>query len=202
MADESESQTISTFLARVRRNPADQDAWGDFVNRYGPTIYSWCRKRGLQDADAQDVAQTVLVKLARKMRDFAYDPARSFRAWLKTITQHACCDFLEGRKRPDLGSGSAEVGALLDTVEGRRDLAQLLEEAFDRELLEEATARVRRRVAPRTWDAFRLTALEGLSGAAAAARLRMKAATVYVARSEVQKMLAEEVRRLEGPGSA
>ncbi len=50
----------------------------------------------------------------------------------------------------------------------------------------------------RTWDAFRLTALEGLSGAEAAGRLGMKVAAVYVARSEVQKRLRDEVRRLEG----
>ena len=75
MAGDSESRTSSTLLGRLRRDPTDQDAWGEFVNRYGPQIYGWCRKRGLQDADAQDVAQTVLVKLAVKMRDFAYDPA-------------------------------------------------------------------------------------------------------------------------------
>jgi RNA polymerase sigma-70 factor (ECF subfamily) len=201
MSGDSGGQTSPTLLGRLRQDPTDQGAWGQFVSRYGPKIYGWCRGRGLQDADAQDVAQTVLVKLAVKMRDFAYDPARSFRGWLKTITQNACFDYLEGRKRPGLGSGDTQVLALLDTVEARRDLEQLLEEAFDHELLEEAMARVRLRVGPRTWDAFRLTALEGLAGAAAAERLGMKVATVFVAKSSVQKMLAEEVRRLEGPGT-
>ena len=58
--------------------------------------------------------------------------------------------------------------------------------------------RVRLRVAAPTWDAFRLTALEGLSGAEAGAKLGMKVAAVYVARSEVQKRLRAEVQRLEG----
>ena len=49
----------------------------------------------------------------------------------------------------------------------------------------------------RTWDAFRLTALEGWSGAAAAAQLQMKVAQVYVAKSDVTKRIQEEVRRLE-----
>ena len=40
-------------------------------------------------------------------------------------------------------------------------------------------------------------ALEGLPGAAVAERLGRKVAHVFVAKSEVQKMLAEEVRRLE-----
>ena len=40
------------------------------------------------------VTQIVLLKLATKLRDFAYDPSRSFRAWLKTVAQHAWLDFL------------------------------------------------------------------------------------------------------------
>jgi hypothetical protein len=87
------------------------------------------------------------------------------------------------------------VVALVDVLGVQRDLG----EAFDRELVEEAMARVQARVRPRTWDAFRLTALEGLSGAAAAERLRMKVARVFTAKSQVQQLLAEEVRALERP---
>jgi DNA-directed RNA polymerase specialized sigma24 family protein len=59
-------------------------------------------------------------------------------------------------------------------------------------------ARVRLRVQPHTWQAFQLLALEGRSGAEVAAQLNMKVATVFVARSKVQKMIQEEVRQLEG----
>jgi RNA polymerase sigma-70 factor (ECF subfamily) len=75
-----------------------------------------------------------------------------------------------------------------------------LEDEFDREVLEEAVARVRTRVAPRTWRVFELTAHEGRSGAEAAAELGMTVAAVFVARGRVQRMLQEEVRRLEGSG--
>jgi RNA polymerase sigma-70 factor (ECF subfamily) len=75
---------------------------------------------------------------------------------------------------------------------------QRLEAEFDRELLELASAHVRLQVAPRTWEAFHLTAVEGLTGAAVAARLSMKVAHVFVAKSEVLKRLEDEVRRLEG----
>jgi RNA polymerase sigma-70 factor (ECF subfamily) len=60
--------------------------------------------------------------------------------------------------------------------------------------------RVRLRVAPQTWEAFRLTALEGLSGAEAAGRIPMQVAQVFVAKRRVQKMLQEEVSRLEQTG--
>ncbi len=83
------------------------------------------------------------------------------------------------------------------TLEAREDLAEKLEEAFDLELLEAAMARVRLRVAPRTWEAFRLMALEGLPVAEVAARVRMQVAMVYVAKSKVQRMLQEEIGKLE-----
>ncbi len=199
MVRAGDSGTRISLLARLRLDPANQAAWAEFVDHYGPKVLGWCRKWNLQDADAQDVAQNVLLRLADKMRTFRYDPARSFRAWLKTLTRHACSDFFSGRERPGLGSGDSHVARLLQNVEAREDLIKHFEEEFDRELLQEAMQRVQFRVAPQTWLAFRLTALDGLSGAEAAQRIPMQVAQVYVAKRRVEKMLREEVERLEGP---
>src|SRR5215472_2208023 len=198
MGSAQESGTRITLLGRLRRDPTNQAAWGEFVEHYGRKIYGWCRKWKLQEADAQDVTQIVLLKLAQKLRDFTYDPSRSFRAWLKTLTHHAWSDFLESRQRPGLGSGDSRIADMLHSVEARADLVKQLESEFDRELLEEAMARVRLRVAPQTWEAFRLTALEGLSGAEAGQRIPMQVAQVFVAKRRVQKMLTTEVAKLEG----
>ena len=200
-SDPSAASTSATLLNRVR-SPLDQGAWNEFVERYGPRIYGWCRQWGLQEADAEDVTQDVLLRLARKMRGFAYDPSRSFRGWLRTLTHHAWSDFLEDRKRPGAGSGDGEVRRALEQVEARDDLARWLDEEFTRALFEEASARVRLRVRPHTWEAFRLTAVEGKSGAEVAALLGMEVATVFVARSKVQKMLQDEARRLDGTHEA
>jgi RNA polymerase sigma-70 factor (ECF subfamily) len=199
MPDAPPLQTSATLLGRLRNDPADQAAWAEFVCRYAPQIYAWCRKWNLQDADAQDVTQTVLIKLADKMRTFAYDPARSFRGYLRTLTHYAWCDFLEGSRRPDLASGDTGVLEQLQSLEARDDLLQRLNAAFDQELLDEATARVRQRVEPHTWEAFRLTALEGLSGAAAAERLCLNVATIFKAKSKVLKLLNQELATFDGP---
>jgi RNA polymerase sigma factor (sigma-70 family) len=199
MDSASEPRTSPTLLGRLRRVPADQSAWAEFVERYGRTIYGWCRLWGLQDADSQDVTQMVLARLADKMRVFAYDPTRSFRGWLRTLAHHAWSDFVSDRRRAGTGSGDTDVLDRLHTVEARDDLARQLDEACERDLLEEAMGRVRLRVEPRTWDAFRLLALDGRSGADAAAQLGMKVATVFVARSKVQRMIQEEAGRLDTP---
>jgi RNA polymerase sigma-70 factor (ECF subfamily) len=197
MSSSSVRQTSTTLLGRLRQVPSDQEAWAEFVRRYGPLVYRWCRRWQLQEADAEEVTQVVLAKLSEKMRNFTYDPARSFRAYLKTLARYAWCDFLEGCKQPAAGSGDSDVRRLLETVEAGDDLVRQLDEQFDQEVLVEAQARVRRRVEPHTWEAFRLTALEALSGAEAAARLGLKVATVYKAKSKVQQMLQEEIARLE-----
>jgi RNA polymerase sigma-70 factor (ECF subfamily) len=201
MPGNTESRTSASLLARLRQAPADQAAWAEFVDRYGPKVYGWCRHWRLQEADAQDVTQDVLVRLAAKMRGFAYDPSRSFRAWLKTLARHALSDFCDARARVGAAGGSVVV-EVLQTVEAREDLVRQLEDEFDRELLEEAVARVRARVTPKTWRVFELTAHEGRSGAEAAGELGMTVAAVFVARGRVQRMLQEEVRRLEGSGAA
>lgn len=197
MAERSFTRTSITLLGRLQSDPNDRQAWSDFVQRYGRIIYGWCRHWNLQEADAEDVTQNVLLRLAEKMPLFKYDPARSFRAWLKTLTHHAWSDFVSSRQNRDRGSGNTEMLQVLQTVEARTDLEKQLDEEFDRELLDAAIARVRERVAPQTWEAFRLTAIEGLSGAEAAARIPMQVAQVFVARRRVQKMLQEEVSNLE-----
>lgn len=197
MGDGSASGTSVSLLARIRRDPSDQAAWGEFVKRYAPKIYGWCRQWKLQEADAEDVTQNVLAKLASKLRSFDYDPALSFRGWLKTVTVHALSDFLAERRRPGLGSGDSAVAGLLESLEARTDLLAHLEEEFDREMLEEALARVQLKVPHRRWEAFRLTALEGLSGAEAGARLEMNVTTVFTSKCKVQKLVQQEIQKLE-----
>src|SRR5438874_1370543 len=127
------SRTRVTLLGRLRADPTDQHTWAEFVDHYGPRIVTWCRTWDLQDADAQDVAQTVLLKLATTLRDFAYDPSRSFRAWLKTVAHHAWLDFLKARLRAGQGSGDSRVLDRLHSVEVRDDLLGHLNAAFDQE---------------------------------------------------------------------
>jgi RNA polymerase sigma-70 factor (ECF subfamily) len=201
MADASGFATRITLLGRLQTDPNDQEAWDEFVRQYGPKIHQWCRRWKLQEADAEDVTQIVLLKMTGKLRTFAYDPSRSFRAWLKTVTHHAWSDFIASRQRPGLGSGDSALWQQLDSLAAREDLIKHIEEEFDQQLLEEAISRVRRRVDPRTWEAFQLLAFERLSGAEAAARLQMRVGTVFVYKCKVQKLLQDEIRKLEETGA-
>jgi RNA polymerase sigma-70 factor (ECF subfamily) len=201
MGDDSASRTGSVLLLLLS-NPADPNYWNDFVERYAPKIHGWCRQRGLQDSDAQDVTQEVLTKLVQKLRTFAYDPEKgSFRGWLQTLTYHAWSDYLKSRQRAGGVSAHQEIVERLETLEARDDLLKRLADAFDLELLAEAQARVQLQVTPRDWKIFEALGLEGRPGPAVARELGMTVSAALMAKSRVQKKLRQEIRRLsEGAG--
>jgi RNA polymerase sigma-70 factor (ECF subfamily) len=114
------------------------------------------------------------------------------------VTAFASCN-AAGRKQRGNGAGEDERSARGARAEIFHGVGGLISQ--DRELLEEATVRVKMRVTPKTWQAFERTAIQGQSGAEAAAALDMKVATVFVARSKVQKMLQDEIQKLEGSSS-
>ena len=185
------SRTSITLLERVSRSAADSVAWEEFVRQYRPKIYEWCRGWGVQEADAEDVSQLVLSKLLWRLSSFEYDPAGSFRGWLKKVVRRVWRDL---RERQDRGiSGDS----LIRSVEAQADLEARLAATYDLELLELAIEQVRNRVQPATWDAFRLTAIEGRSATTAAQQLVMAVGSVYVAKHRAQKLLQQQIQILE-----
>lgn len=190
-----ESGTHASLIERLQEGPSGS-AWDDFVDRYGRKVFLWCRQWGMQQADAEDVTQEVLLAVARQIAQFRYDPDRSFRAWLKTVARRACNKLLEKLKQPDAPQESC-VMALLANVEARDDLLNRIDEECNRDLMAYAMKRVQSRVLPHTWEAFWLLAVDGIAGLQVAERLKMPLAHVYVAKSNVQKMLREEIQALE-----
>jgi RNA polymerase sigma-70 factor (ECF subfamily) len=188
--------TSLTLMLRLQKSSGDPRAWDEFVERYRPMIRAWCLKWRLQESDADDVVQEVLIKLLAAIRKFQYDPGRSFRAWLKTVTQHALSDFVATRRR-NPGQLASPIDLIADSDDARTDLEQQIENAYEAELLELAMSRVKKRVKPATWEAFRLTVIDGQSGANAAAKLEIPVAHVFVAKHRVQKMLQDDVRILK-----
>jgi RNA polymerase sigma factor (sigma-70 family) len=191
------SLTSVSLIQRVGRFPTDQAAWSEFVDRYGPKVRSWSQNWGLQAADAEDVTQTVLIKLSRRMAGFSYDPSGSFRGWLRRLARNAWQDWLTQRTASRRAGGGADSDALLGSVAARDDLVRRLEETFDLEILGEAVHRVRERVVEKTWEAYKLTAQDGLAAVDVAGRLGMSVAGVYKAKSNVLKMIQEEVQALD-----
>jgi RNA polymerase sigma-70 factor (ECF subfamily) len=198
MGADSADTTRVTLLHRLNQDPTDQMSWAEFVRLYSPAIRGWLTHWGLQEADAQDVAQNVLLRLTAKLPQFTYDPSKSFRGWLKTLTHHAWHDFVTEAGYRTRGSGDTSVLNQLNTVEAREDLAARIAETFDKELLATALVRAKERVADATWQAFKLAALDGIAPQAVADQLGIRVSQVYLAKHRVQKLVQEEIRAIEG----
>src|SRR5689334_15164002 len=97
--------TRASLLVRIR-DARDREAWGQFVQVYGPVVYGYARKRGLQDADAADLTQDVLRAVSAAAGRLDYDPRRgSFCGWLFTLAHHKLYDLLACRRRQGQGCG-------------------------------------------------------------------------------------------------
>src|SRR5438094_7280967 len=97
--------TRPSLLLRVR-DPRDKDAWREFVELYGPLVYRFARKRGLQDADAADLTQIVFQAVVPAIQRLDYDPRRgSFRGWLFAVVRNQLHNFLHRQGPTPPGSG-------------------------------------------------------------------------------------------------
>jgi len=176
-------------------------AWQEFVDLYSPMVLAWCRQFGLQDADASDALQEVLVKLLRVMKDFEYDPSRgNFRSWLKTVTSNLVRDLQRAAKPGDSGSGESRIQQYLCQIKDPQafdQLSQLFQRQYEEELIALAGQRVQQRVEKKNWQAYCLYAVQQQKANAVAEQLQMPVAEVYVAKSRITKLMREEIAKLE-----
>ena len=192
------SLTSPSLLIRLKQVDQREKSWAEFVSRYGPKISAWCANNGLQDSDSLDVTQVVLVKLLRTMQSFEYDETKSFRAWLKTVTTHAVNDFFRSQnKQRKITVVSGDPGLVEQASDATVSLLEMLSENFERELMDLAMDRVQAKVSKKRWCAFCMLVIENESTTAVAEKTGMQISDIYATRSKIQKMVQQEVRRLE-----
>jgi RNA polymerase sigma-70 factor (ECF subfamily) len=192
MTDPASRLTQPSLLVRIR-DAQDVASWRTFVDLYAPLIYRYCRRRGLQDADAADVGQEVLLQVARSIRTFEYQPERGrFRDWLGTVIHGKLVRWHEKRIRAVNGEGGRDSEQLLAAVVSPEADTEWAAQ-FHAHVLRAALERLRPRFEPATWRAFELSWLEDRPAPEAAAAAGVPVAAVYVAKSRVLKQLREEV---------
>jgi RNA polymerase sigma-70 factor (ECF subfamily) len=193
----SPPETRPSLLIRLK-DQGDQAAWTEFVNVYRPVIYRLATKRGMQHADAEDLAQQVLASLARAIERWEDDPQRArFRTWLRRVANNAIVNALT-RGKPDRASGDSEVEALLHEHPARNCAdSALVRLEVRREILCRAAKQVRKEFQSATWCAFWLTSVEGGAVEDAASKLGKSLGSVYAARSRVMRRLKEKIEEFE-----
>lgn len=186
-------ETQASLIARVK-DPADAAAWTEFLALYRPVVYRMARAKGLQDSDAEDLAQRVFVSVSHAIGN--WQPTADgppFRAWLFRITRNAILNALS-RTRPDQPAGSTSVWDLLHDypVPADESSATFLKESR-REAFRWAAEEIRPEFSEVTWNLFWQTSVLGKSAEEVAKEHGRTTGAVYMARYRVMQRLKEKV---------
>lgn len=192
-------ETRDSLLAQLG-SPANREAWDQFAEIYRPVVYRLARRRGLQDADAQDLAQRVLISVASAIGRWekSHESVR-FRHWLRRVARNAIINALSRGLRDRAAGGTSMQVLLLEQPAADPESDAWIEREYRRELYLRASRMVRGDVEPATWRAFEMTVIEERGIEEAAVELERPLGTIYAARSRVMRRLREAVRELEGP---
>ncbi|MFO1064047.1 MAG: sigma-70 family RNA polymerase sigma factor [Pirellulales bacterium] len=184
--------TSESLIARIK-DPADAAAWEEFAAIYRPVIYRMARRR-MQDADAQDVVQKVLLAVSQSVDRWSPGKGQPpFRAWLVTISKNAILNAVT-RRRPDMGNGSTSIVELLhqQADDDPQTSAEFLLETR-REAIRWATREIRPEFSENTWQLFWETAVVGRTAADVAHSSARTVGAVYMARFKVMQRLKEKI---------
>jgi RNA polymerase sigma-70 factor (ECF subfamily) len=189
-------ETSVSLLDRLRDSP-DAASWQRLVDLYTPLIQGWLRRQGLQDSDADDLAQDVLAVLVRELPGFHRQRPGAFRSWLRTITVNRLRNFWRARQARPAATGDSDFGRLLEQLEDpHSELSRLWDQEHDQHIMKRAMELIESEFTPSTWQAFRRQVLEGASVDTVAAEMGLSANAVIIAKSRVLSRLREEVRGL------
>jgi RNA polymerase sigma-70 factor (ECF subfamily) len=184
------NSTPVSLLEQLRHSP-DEASWTRFVHLYSPLLFRWARQAGLDESDAGDLVQDVFVILLKELPRFEHDPARSFRAWLKTVVLNRWRNQVKRQARAPARPGR---GVLADVPAPDHSLFE--EQEYRRQLLGQALALLRPEFQSATWKAFQEHGLNGRPATVVAAELRMTIGVVYGAKCRVLGRLREHLRGL------
>lgn len=190
-------ETHGSLLVQLKTK-GDSEAWQRFVATYRPVIYRMARKRGLQDADAQDLAQHVLISIAGSIgRWEKQDESIRFRHWLRRVAKNAITNAVTRGPKIKAAGGTSVAIQLNAQPESEGDLDRELALEYRREIFFQAASIVKTEVTHDSWRIFELAVVEGQPIESVASQLNKSVGAAYAARGRVMSRLRHAVEQLE-----
>ncbi len=195
--------TRRSLISRLR-NLDDRDSWEDFFGTYWKLIFSVARKAGCTEQEAEEVVQETTVTVMRCIQDYRYDPkVCSFKNWLRHKTQWRIID--QVRKRPPdfvqpfAPPSDTSATPLIERIADPEtlELDSVWEEEWEKNLVDAAMERIKRRIKPEHYQIFYLGAVRNLGPKRIAESMGVNIAQVYLVRHRVAALVRKEVRLLE-----
>jgi RNA polymerase sigma factor (sigma-70 family) len=195
---EADPSTRRSLLIRLR-DLEDESAWSEFTEIYGPLVERLARRRGLQDADAQDIAQEVFRAVSQAIERYDPDPKHgSFRAWLSRIARNLIINLFVAQRRQPRGTGNLDVQRLLEQCpEPASEESKLYEVEYRGRLITWAAERIRGSFSEAAWQAFMKAGVEGRPAKEVAETLGLSLGTVYQYKTRIVAGIRRELAKLE-----
>ena len=184
--------TRHSLISRFRYECNDT-LWGDFVELYRPYINTVISRMGVPRDDLDDVVQTILLTLWKKLPDFNYEPAKcKFRTWLNVITRNIVLAYFRKRDRYHRKINKA---TLVQVETSNPEIAHITEDEWKLHISTLAWENVKSCFEGKTIECFLLFS-KGESISSICHTLVIKENTAYVFRRRVMDKLCREIRRL------
>lgn len=194
-------ETRASLLINLQSGD-DEAAWQEFVAIYRPVIYRMACRRGLQDADAQDLTQKVLMSVSGAIDSWEPREGTRFRHWLRKVASNAILKSLTRQPKDPGRGGTTAIEVLGNAPADQEQLQRELQLEYQREILLRAAAVVRADVDPDTWKAFELSVIERLPIEEAAEKTGKAVGAAYAARGRVMKRLKQVAAQMQEGGEA
>jgi len=120
----SDDSSVPALVARA--GDGDKQAWDAIVERYAPLIWSICRRYRLDRPDADDVGQSVWLRLVDQL-PLIRDPA-ALPGWIATTTRRECGRLVSAPRRREVLGYAQDVAEMPDPSPGAADAEVLVAE--------------------------------------------------------------------------
>ena len=183
--------TRMSLLAKLSED-GNEDAWQEFVDLYEPAIYRFVRRRGLQDADAREVVQEVLLNVRQLATHPPSKPIESFRGWLSQVTKNRVIDLVRSRVRRE-----QILHLKIEAHDIQKENEQELSADVRHQMFILAVQRFQGVVTDMQWKSFWQTSVELQSPQQVAERLGTSVGNVYVSKCRVMEKLRSEIDSMD-----
>ncbi len=195
MQMENWPETNASLIRRIK-DPTDESAWMQFLAIYRPVVVRLAVSRGLQHADAEDLAQQVFMAVAKAIE--RWKPAcggAQFRFWLNRVSRNAIINALT-RIPPDHAAVSLSADCLLNEISiSDQPLSAEVLHAARMESIRWASREIEHQFSEATWQMFWLSTVDGKPVDQVAKLIGKSRGAVYIARCRVTRRLKEVVEQ-------
>lgn len=188
--------TRHSLLVRLA-DADDRAAWDEFVGLYRYAVLGYCRSRGLQPADAEEVLQEVLLVVHRKIAHWSPSGrTNSFRVWLLRTAHRQCLKSLRQRNRIVGTTDSANAQELDQVYELAANDISTIEADWQSWAFQWAAQQIQQEVEATSWQCFWQTAVQQRPAEQVAAKLNIRVGSVYTNKCRVLNKIRTRVQEL------